>query len=131
MRNKLLLLFSMLVMSVSFALADVPTIDVGETGSIVINLTTFAGLAALVSVVCTQVLKVIPFFSKSRFLKILSSVVIGIVVTFLGVVFGLATFLLDASTLYIILYGVLAGLSACGLYDVIKIVLYALGGKEN
>ena len=82
------------------------------TGQTLVDVGTFTGLVALTSMIVTQVMKVIPAIDGNRLAKIGISALVGIVAPLLdGLVWWQA-----------LLYGLAAGLSGCGFYDVIKAI---------
>lgn len=89
----------------------------------VIDLGTFAGIVALISALVTQLFKVIPSIdSSNKLIKIALSVGVGIIVCMIAWALQISTPLLLLSWWQALLYGVAAGLSGCGFYDVIKAI---------
>ena len=106
------------VAAMTFAATDTPS----ETGQMLVDVGTFTGLVALASMIVTQVMKVIPAIDGNRLAKIGISALAGIAVC-------MAVWALQASPLLdglvwwqALLYGLAAGLSGCGFYDVIKAI---------
>ncbi len=102
----------------TFAATDTPA----EAGQMLVDVGTFTGLVALTSMIVTQVMKVIPAIDGNRLAKIGISALAGIAVC-------MAVWALQASPLLdglvwwqALLYGLAAGLSGCGFYDVIKAI---------
>jgi hypothetical protein len=85
-----------------------------------VDLTTFTGIVAFVSLAVTQLAKIIPAVSQKNLLKILVSVGVAIVATLLAWHFSWAQFLQGLSWWMAVFYGVGAGLTAAGAYDLIK-----------
>ena len=81
---------------------------------------TFAGIVAIVSFALTQGAKIIPFVEKNTFTKIASSIVIAVVISIVGWHFKWAAFLDGMALWQVLIQGAIAGLSACGFYDVLK-----------
>jgi hypothetical protein len=100
---------------------ELPTFDfqLPEDGG-GIGFTTFAGLVALISLVVTQASKVLTVVSENRAVKIAVSVGTGLILTLVAWRLRFAGYLIDLSLWQALLQGVLAGLSACGLYDLFK-----------
>ena len=94
----------------------------GGTG-IVIDLGTFAGITAVVSALVTQILKVIPSISDSKLAKIGISAGVGMLVCIIGWALQVSAPLAGLSWWQVLIYGVAAGLSGCGFYDLIKAVV--------
>jgi hypothetical protein len=85
-----------------------------------IDLTTFTGIVAAVSLIVTQLAKLIPAVSEKNWLKILVSVAVAVAVSLPARHFGLAQFLQGLSWWMVVCYGIGAGLTASGAYDLIK-----------
>ena len=107
--------FSALVMCVPALYAQ----DIGGS-SPVFDFSTFAGIVAVVSLAVTQGARIFPFVNKSAVTKILSSVAVSMVIILVTWHFKLADFLAGLPFWQVIVQGLLAGLSACGAYDLIK-----------
>ena len=91
---------------------------------IVIDLSTFAGIVALISLIVTQLCKVVPAFNTAAsWVKILVSAVIGILTCMLSWFLQIADPLLALSWWQALIYGLCAGLAACGFYDAIKALI--------
>lgn len=106
------------VAAMTFAATDTPS----EAGQMLVDVGTFTGLVALTSMIVTQVMKVIPAIDGNRLAKIGISALAGIAVC-------MAVWALQASPLLdglvwwqALLYGLAAGQSGCGFYDVIKAI---------
>ena len=84
------------------------------------GLTTFTGIVALVSLLVTQTAKKIPRIGEKTILKILVSTAAGLLLTCLARWLGVAPFLENTVWWQVSIQGVFAGLSACGLYDLLK-----------
>ena len=84
------------------------------------DLASFTGLIGLVSFLVTQVAKFIPAVKSKNWVKILTSVVVGIATSILAWLTDLASFMQGLEVWKVIVYGVGAGLSGCGFYDLIK-----------
>ena len=87
------------------------------------DLTTFAGLVAIVSFIVTAIAKRVVFIEKAVF-KILTSVCTGVLFSFCAWLLcdyiGLSLFLSGLLWWQVVGIGILSGLSACGFYDLIK-----------
>lgn len=124
MKTKVFLLVAMLFASVTYLFAQDAT-PVNDS-SVLLDFGTFTGLAGIVSTIVTQLVKKIVGLQKPV-VKILASVVVGIVVAFIGYFFSLSSFLLNAPIWQVVIYGVGAGLAGSGFYDIVKAILTALG----
>ncbi len=98
-----------------------------EVSSSVFDLSTFTGIVAVISLIVTQLAKKIPVISTNTILKILVSVIVGIAASLLSWWLGLADFLTGLLWWQVLIQGLLAGLTACGFYDLFKGVF---GKKE-
>jgi hypothetical protein len=85
-----------------------------------IDLTTFTGIVAAVSLTVTQLAKIVPSVSQKNWLKILISVAVATVASLLAWYFGWAQFLQGLAWWMAVFYGIGAGLTASGAYDLIK-----------
>ncbi len=95
-----------------------------------VGLTTFAGITALVSLLGTQLAKLVPYIGEHDWCKILSSVGIGILASLLAWGLQLAGFMDGYLWWQALLAGVASGLSACGFYDLVKAISGLFKGKE-
>jgi hypothetical protein len=85
-----------------------------------VDLTTFTGIVAAVSMIVTQLAKIIPAVSRKNGLKILLSVAVAIAASLLAWHFGWASFLQGVAWWTAVCCGIAAGLAASGAYDLIK-----------
>lgn len=97
----------------------------GTTG-----LATFAGITALVSLLGTQLAKLVPYIADHAWCKVLCSVGIGILASLLSWGLQLAGFMDGYLWWQALLAGAAAGLSACGFYDLVKAVAGLFNKKE-
>jgi hypothetical protein len=96
-----------------------------EAGPGAFDLTTFAGIVAVVSLIVTQLAKNIPYIGANTLLKIFCSLAVGTGVTLLAWWLQTADFLNDLTWWQALIEGVLSGGAACGLYDLLKSLLTA------
>ena len=118
--KKFLLLVSLLLMTAVCIPAIAYAQDVGGDVVTAFELSTFTGIVAIVSFLVTQLAKFVPVIDSKTILKILVSVVTGIAVSLIAWKLSLAEFLANLAIWQTLIYGLLAGLSACGFYDLIK-----------
>lgn len=116
MRRFFAFLFLCLVAVLTFAATSAPS----ETGQTLVDVGTFTGLVALTSMIVTQVMKVIPAIDGNRLAKIGISVLVGVAVCMAVWALRVSPLLAGLEWWQPLLYGVAAGLSGCGFYDVIK-----------
>lgn len=118
--KKVMLVLSMLMLFAcgAFALTEVNN----EGTQIIFDLSTFGGIVAVISSVVTQILKVVPSIDGSKIAKIGISVGVGIVVCMLAWALKVSEPLADLIWWQTLIYGVAAGLSGCGFYDLVKVI---------
>lgn len=122
MMKRILILMGMMLM-VSFSISmysQEVLLPAGELSQIAIDLSTFTGIVAFVSLAVTQLAKFVPVINSRVIWKILTSVAAGCVSTLISWRMDLAAFLADLAWWQMVIQGVLAGLTACGAYDLIK-----------
>lgn len=96
-------------------------IGIAPASEVVIDVGSFTGIVALVSMIATQILKVIPAIKENKLAKIGISVAVGIIVCMVCWVLQVSP-ILSMEWWVALLYGLAAGLSACGFYDIIKAI---------
>lgn len=99
--------------------------DIGiapAASEVVIDVGSFTGIVALVSMIATQILKVIPAIKENKLAKIGISVAVGIIVCMVCWVLQVSPILISMKWWVALLCGLAAGLSACGFYDIIKAI---------
>lgn len=123
MKRIIFIIASILMLSVGATtlLAQTGNMTVEETG-VVIDLTTFTGIVSLISAIVTQLLKLVPKIQGSKLAKIGISAGVGILVCFCVWGLKISPLLTDSAWWQVLLYGLAAGLSGCGFYDVIKAI---------
>lgn len=99
-------------------------IGIAPASEVVIDVGSFTGIVALVSIsmIATQILKVIPAIKENKLAKIGISVAVGIIVCMVCWVLQVLPILISMKWWVALLYGLAAGLSACGSYDIIKAI---------
>lgn len=93
--------------------------EVVEPG-LVTDFASFTGIMALISLVVTQLSKLIPSIEEKKWAKPLVSIAVGILSCLFGWILQISPVLEGLIWYMVILYGVFAGLSACGLYSILK-----------
>lgn len=98
--------------------------DVGivPATKVVIDVGSFTGIVTLISLIATQILKIIPAIKENKLAKIGISVAVGILVCMICWVLQISPVLMSMEWWVALLYGLAAGLSACGFYDIIKAI---------
>lgn len=100
-----------------------------ETNGLVIDLGSFTGIVAVISFIITQLGKTVSLL-ENKWAKILTSVVVGTAITFASWTFELTPFLSGLPWWQTLLCGLMAGLSGCGFYEIIKPLLNLFSKKE-
>ena len=118
--KKIVLIMSMLLLFVGGAFAQTEVSNEGP--QIILDLYTFTGIVAVISSVVTQIFKLIPAIDGSKIAKIGISVAVGIVVCMLSWLLKVSEPLAGLIWWQTLIYGVAAGLSGCGFYDLVKVV---------
>lgn len=118
--KKIVLVMSMLMLFVCGAFAQTEVSNEGT--QIILDLSSFTGIVAVISSVVTQIFKLIPAIDGSRIAKIGISVGVGIIVCILAWVLKISEPLAGLIWWQTLVYGVAAGLSGCGFYDLVKVV---------
>ena len=120
--KKFLFIVCMLTLFVGGVMAQ--EVATNPETSFVLDLGTFTGIVAVVSTLVTQIVKVVPAISDNKLIKILVSSGTGMLVCLLCWVLKATPLLTDLVWWQALLYGLAAGLSGCGFYDIVK----AIGG---
>lgn len=127
--KKLVLVMSMLLLFVCGAFAQTEVSNEGT--QIILDLSTFGGIVAVISSVVTQIFKLVPSIDGSKIAKIGISVAVGIVVCMLAWVLKISEPLAGLIWWQTLIYGVAAGLSGCGFYDLVKVVWELFKPKDE
>ena len=127
--KKIVLLMSMLMLFVCGVFAQTEVSNEGT--QIILDLSTFGGIVAVISSVVTQIFKLIPAIDGSKIAKIGISVAVGIVVCMLSWLLKVSEPLAGLIWWQTLIYGVAAGLSGCGFYDLVKVVWELFKPKDE
>lgn len=120
--KKLIIMLNMLLMFV-VGIAAQTAIGLSEgvvEPGLVTDFASFTGIMTLISLVVTQLSKLIPSIKEKKWAKPLVSIVVGILSCLFGWILQISPVLEGLIWYMVILYGVFAGLSACGLYSILK-----------
>lgn len=120
--KKLIIMLNMLLMF-TVGIAAQTAMGLSEEAiepGLVTDFASFTGIMTLVSLVVTQLSKLIPGISEKKWAKPLVSIVVGILSCLFGWILQISPVLEGLIWYMVILYGVFAGLSACGLYSILK-----------
>lgn len=123
--KKLIIMLNMLLM---FTVGIAAQTAIGLSGlseetiepGLVTDFASFTGIMTLISLVVTQLSKLIPSIEEKKWAKPLVSIVVGILSCLFGWILQISPVLEGLIWYMVILYGVFAGLSACGLYSILK-----------
>lgn len=127
--KKIVLLMSMLMLFVCGVFAQTEVSNEGT--QIILDLSTFTGIVTVISSVVTQIFKLIPAIDGSKIAKIGISVAVGIVVCMLSWLLKVSEPLAGLIWWQTLIYGVAAGLSGCGFYDLVKVVWELFKPKDE
>lgn len=116
--KRLLFLFAMLLTPFALVAQEV----IPSEGPITIDLTTFTGIMAFVTMSATQLAKVVPYIDTHKWAKVVSAIVIGMVVCVLAWALKVSPLLIGSEWWEALLYGAAAGASGAGLYDLVKAI---------
>lgn len=111
-----------MLMTAGAAFATGLTTEPAEGTELVIDLGTFTGIVAVISTIVTQIFKVIPSISENRLAKIGLSCAVGMVLCLVAWALQLTPLLAGYEWWGSLIYGVAAGLSGCGFYDLVKAI---------
>lgn len=114
--KRLLFLFAMLLTPFALMAQEV----IPSEGAITIDLTTFTGIMAFVTMSATQLAKVVPYIDAHKWAKILSAIVIGMLTCILAWFLQVSPLLVGSEWWKALLYGVVVGFSSAGFYDMVK-----------
>lgn len=123
--KKLIIMLNMLLMFLMFTVGIAAQTAMGLSEEVVepglvTDFASFTGIMTLVSLVVTQLSKLIPGISEKKWAKPLVSIAVGILSCLFGWILQISPVLEGLIWYMVILYGVFAGLSACGLYSILK-----------
>lgn len=127
--KKIVLVMSMLLLFVCGVFAQTEVSNEGT--QIILDLSTFTGIVTVISSVVTQIFKLIPAIDGSKIAKIGISVAVGIVVCMLSWLLKVSEPLAGLIWWQTLIYGVAAGLSGCGFYDLVKVVWELFKPKDE
>lgn len=114
--KRLLFLFAMLLTPFALMAQEV----IPSEGAITIDLTTFTGVMAFVTMSATQLAEVVPYIDTHKWAKILSAIVIGMLTCILAWFLQVSPLLVGSEWWEALLYGVAVGFSSAGFYDMVK-----------
>lgn len=129
MKKFILLFLMMLTVSPLMLFAqDVVEMD---PSNVVLDFTTYGGLAAIVGMVIVQIGKLIPAVNNNKWLKILCSLIVGIAIAVVVKAIGITSPIADLSWGSTVIAGLITGGSSCGLYDLISSIIKLFKKEEE
>ena len=126
MKKMMLMMGLLLVSCALMAQETVPS----EAGTM-IDVTTFGGMMAVVTAIVTQFAKLIPFINEHKWVKVLTSLGVGVAATMACWGLQVSDYLAGLVWWQALISGAAVGLSSCGFYDVIKALWSIFKPKED
>ena len=102
-----------------------------EGSSVVIDVTTFTGVMAVVTMIVTQIAKLVPYIEEHKWAKVLTALGVGIVTTMICWALQVSDFMQGMLWWHALITGIAVGLSAAGFYDVIKAIWSIFRPKDD
>ena len=124
--KKMMLMMGLLLMSSALIAQETGT----ETAGTMIDVTTFGGMMALVTMAVTQFSKLIPFINEHKWAKVLTSLGVGIAATMACWGLQVSDYLAGLVWWQALIAGAAVGMSSCGFYDLVKSI-YQLFSKKD
>ena len=125
--KKMMLMMGLLLVSCALMAQETGT----ENAGTMIDVTTFGGMMALVTMAVTQFAKLIPFIAEHKWAKVLTSLGVGIAATMACWGLQVSDYLMGLLWWQALIAGAAVGLSSCGFYDVIKALWSIFKPKED
>lgn len=102
-----------------------------ETAGVVIDVTTFCGMMAVVTAIVTEFAKLIPYINEHKWAKVLTSLGVGVAATMACWGLQVSDYLTGLVWWQALIAGVAVALASCGFYDVIKALWSIFKPKEE
>ena len=102
-----------------------------EGGELVVNVNTFTGMMALVTVVVTWIATRVPYIATHKWAKMLAAVGVGLALTMACWALQVSDYLLGLTWWQALVAGAAVGLSAAGFYDVVRAVWSVFNPKTK
>ena len=102
----------------------------GDDLSGLFDLSSLSAIIALASFIVTQIAKIVPIINEKAIFKIITSFVVGTLLTFIAWKSNLAPFLENMQLWQVLVQGLISGGAASGLYDFLKSI-GLLGNKKK
>ena len=124
--KKMMLMMGLLLVSCALMAQEVTPAEAGT----MIDVTTFGGMIALVTMVVTQFAKLIPFINEHKWAKVLTSLGVGIAATMACWGLQVSDYLMGLLWWQALIAGAAVGMSSAGFYDLVKCI-YQLFVKKD
>lgn len=124
--KKMMLMMGLLLMSSALIAQETVPAEAGT----MIDVTTFGGMIALVTMVVTQFAKLIPFINEHKWAKVLTSLGVGIAATMACWGLQVSDYLMGLLWWQALIAGAAVGMSSAGFYDLVKCI-YQLFVKKD
>ena len=124
--KKMMLMMGLLLMSSALIAQETVPAEAGT----MIDVTTFGGMMALVTMVVTQFAKLIPFINEHKWAKVLTSLGVGIAATMACWGLQVSDYLMGLLWWQALIAGAAVGMSSAGFYDLVKCI-YQLFVKKD
>ena len=124
--KKMMLMMGLLLVSCALMAQEVTPAEAGT----MIDVTTFGGMMALVTMVVTQFAKLIPFINEHKWAKVLTSLGVGIAATMACWGLQVSDYLMGLLWWQALIAGAAVGMSSAGFYDLVKCI-YQLFVKKD
>ena len=102
-----------------------------EGSSVIIDVTTFTGVMAVVTMIVTQIAKLVPYIEERKWAKVLTALGVGIAISMICWALQVSDFMQDMLWWHALITGIAVGLSAAGFYDVIKAIWSIFRPKDD
>ena len=122
----MMLMMGLLLVSCALMAQEVTPAEAGT----MIDVTTFGGMMALVTMVVTQFAKLIPFINEHKWAKVLTSLGVGIAATMACWGLQVSDYLMGLLWWQALIAGAAVGMSSAGFYDLVKCI-YQLFVKKD
>ena len=116
-------LICFLMLLLAFPIVLLAQNGASDTTGIVLDFTTYAGLAGIVGMIITQVGKLIPVIANNKWAKIGCSLVIGIIIAVIIKALGIESPVTNLNYGMCVVAGVITGSMSCGIYDILKVII--------
>lgn len=125
--KKMMYLMGLLLVSCALMAQETTPAEAGT----MIDVTTFGGMMALVTMVVTQFTKLIPFINEHKWAKVLTSLGVGIAATMACWGLQVSDYLMGLLWWQALIAGAAVGMSSAGFYDLVKCIWQIFKPKEE